>query len=285
MKKSPAVADATLLAMTAFWGISFVIVKGALDEADPLSFLALRFLVAGAACVLFSRRALLDPRLWRPGAWLGVFLFLGFLFQTWGLATTTPSRSAFITSLFVVFVPICQWVMFKKRPARSAFVGSALAITGTYLLSGASFGGGLSTGDWLTVACAAAYAVQIVLTSHWAKDVAPVPLVGVEILVVAALACVAALFGERRVVWSNDFVSAVVAMGVIATAAGIAVQTWAQQRTSAVRAALIIALEPVFATAWSIWRGREAFDPRVLEGGGLILAGVVVSELFKPKEP
>lgn len=284
MKKSTS-AEAALLAMTAFWGVSFVIVKDALDEADPFSFLALRFIVAGAACIAISRGALLDRALWRPGAWMGLFLFAGFLFQTWGLATTTPSRSAFLTSLFVVFVPIVELVMFRKAPARSAVAGSALAICGTYLLSGASFGGGLSKGDWLTVLCAVSYAVQIVLTGHWAKSLAPIPLTSVEIIVVAVLACIAGAVGEQRVAWSTGFVSAVVAMGLVATAAGIIVQTWAQRRTAAVRVALIIALEPVFATAWSLWRGREEFDPRGVAGGALILCGVVVAEVLKPKEP
>lgn len=279
-------ADAVLLLVVAFWGVSFVIVKGALDDADAFTFLALRFTVAAIALAALERRALLDRSLWRPGGWLGLFLFLGFITQTWGLETTTPSRSAFLTSLFVVFVPIFGWVMFRKRPSASAFAGSALAIGGTYLLSGASFGGGLSFGDWLTIGCAATFSVHIVLTGHWSKGRPAGALVGVQLVVVALFSWAMVPWGPFRVVWSGDFLAAVATMGVIATALGLSIQTWAQTRTAAVRAALIIALEPVFATAWSIWvRHREPYDPRVLKGGALILAGVIVSEIFKPKDP
>ena len=284
MKRQAFRADGALLAMTAFWGVSFVIVKEALDHSDPFTFLALRFVVAGLACVMVARGQLFDRALWRPGAWLGLFLFLGFIFQTWGLVTTTPSRSAFITSLFVVFVPLVQWGLLRRRPGLAAVAGALLAIGGAWVLSGASFGGGFTSGDWLTLGSAAAYSVQIVLTGHWAARLDPVPLVSLEVLVVAVLACATAPFGPRQVEPVPGFVGAVIAMGVIATALGIWVQTWAQARTTSVRAALIIALEPVFATAWSIFRGREPFDPKVLLGGGLILSGVVVSELFKRRD-
>jgi drug/metabolite transporter (DMT)-like permease len=279
--RSGAAADATLFAVVAFWGISFVIVKDALADADPLTYLALRFAVAAIASALIVRRGLFDRGLWRPAAWLAVFLFLGFVTQTWGLKTTTPSRSAFITSLFVVFVPLCQWAMFRVRPARSAFVGSALAIAGTYVLSGASFGGGLTLGDWLTVACAALYSVHIVLTGHWSKGRSPGGLVAAQMIFVAVLAAAAVPLGPVHLAATPGLLFAVLATGVVATSIGLSVQTWAQTRTSAPRAALIIALEPVFAAAWSMGRGHEAYDARVLQGGGLVMLGVVIAEVFK----
>jgi drug/metabolite transporter (DMT)-like permease len=260
-------------------------VKGALDDSDAYTFLALRFSVAAAVAGAIAGRQLIDPRLVRPGAWLGLFLFLGFATQTWGLHTTSPSRSAFITSLFVVFVPLFRWVMFTRSPSASAFAGAALAILGTYVLTGASLGGGLSRGDWLTVACAAAYSVHIVLTEAWSKELPSVPLVTAQVIVVAALAWLTVPLGPQRLVASTDFAVAVLLTGIVATALGISIQTWAQSRTTAVRAALIIALEPVFATAWSVFTGREPYEPRVLQGGALVLLGVGVAEVFRPRAP
>jgi drug/metabolite transporter (DMT)-like permease len=274
-------ADALLIGITSFWGISFAIVKDALADSDAFTFLALRFAVAAAASVAVQRRALLDRALWRPAVVLGLFLFLGFLTQTWGLETTTPSRSAVITSLFVVFVPLCQWALFSRRPAPVAFGGAALAIGGTYVLSGADFSGGLTRGDWLTVACAAAYAVHITLTGRWAKGRSPGALVGVQMMVVAVLSAAVVPLGPMRVHASWGFALAVLSMGVVATTVFLSAQTWAQSRTSAVRAALILALEPVFAAAWSMGRGHEPYEPKVVLGGGLVLLGVVIAELFK----
>ncbi|MBK7863075.1 MAG: DMT family transporter [Archangiaceae bacterium] len=282
---SALVADSALLGITVFWGVSFALVKDALDDADPFTFLALRFSVAAVASAALVRGGLKDRTLWRPAGWLAIFLFGGFITQTWGLATTTPSRSAFITSLFVMFVPLCEWLLFKKRPAASAFVGSALAIAGTYVLSGASFGGGLSLGDWVTVGCAALFSVHIVLTGHWAKDRDPGGLVAAQMLLVAALAWLAVPFGPMRLTLSLAFAARVLATGTIGTALGLSVQTWAQSRTTAVRAALILALEPVFAAAWSMGSGREPYDPRVLQGGALMLVGVLVAEVFKGRGP
>lgn len=272
-------ADGTLLALTAFWGVSFSIVKGALDDSDPFTFLALRFLVGAFAAALIARTRLLDRTLVRPAAALGVFLFLGFLTQTWGLQTTTPARSAFITGLFVVFVPFFSWAFFKRRPAWTAFVAVALAFAGMYRLSGADLGGSLSAGDWLTFACAIAYAVHLVLTEHYAKGRDAGPLVSLQLVVVAALACAVWPFAPHRWAPTLGYGVAVLVAGVFSTALAISLQTWAQARTSAVRAALIIAVEPVFATAWSVFRGRDTLDARLVEGGTFILLGVAVSEL------
>ncbi len=267
-----------MLALTAFWGASFTIVKGALDDSDPFTFLALRFAVGSVAAGLIAGRQLLSRSLWRPGVTLGVFLFLGFLTQTWGLATTTPGRSAFITGLFVVLVPFTSWVLFRRRPHASAFVAAALAVFGLYWLTGARLLGGFTVGDALTLACAVAYAVHMVLTERYAATQPAVPLATLQLFVVALCSPSAVLpLVDRHVVVTTDSEVAVLVAGIVSTALAIALQMWAQTRISAVRTALIVALEPVFSTAWSVFRGRDTLEPRSLLGGALIIVAVLIS--------
>jgi drug/metabolite transporter (DMT)-like permease len=156
-------ADAVLAGITAFWGATFIVVKDALDDADPLSFLVLRFGLGALGLALVARKGLLDPRVWKPGGVLGLFLFVGYALQTWGLKFTTPSRSAFITSLCVVLVPFVSTAMFRRLPGWPSLLGAGLAAAGLAALTG-GLSGTVSVGDALTLGCAVSYAVHITLT-------------------------------------------------------------------------------------------------------------------------
>ncbi|HLL81111.1 MAG TPA: EamA family transporter, partial [Longimicrobium sp.] len=105
-------ADAVLLGLTAVWGLTFAVVKGALDQADPFAFLALRFTLGAAAATLIAGRRLLHVPSVRAGLVLAPFLFCGFALQTMGLRYTTASRSAFFTGLCVVLVPFVQVALY-----------------------------------------------------------------------------------------------------------------------------------------------------------------------------
>lgn len=274
-------ADGALALMTAFWGTTFVVVKGALGDGDPYSFLALRFALGALVLSAVARRQMLEPRMLRRGLLLGLFLFLGFVLQTVGLVSTTPSRSAFLTGLYVVFVPVLGLALFRRVPRVSSWVGVGLAVVGLRYLTGAELGGGwgLSLGDWLTLGCAVAYAVHMLLTERYAPKTGVVPLVAVQLWVVAVLSTLCLPFVGPRVTWTPAFLGAVAFCGVVASALALCVQTWAQARTTAVRVALICSMEPVFAAVYSVALGYETLGVREWVGGGLIVLGVLVAEL------
>ncbi|QRN99437.1 DMT family transporter [Archangium violaceum] len=273
-------ADGALLLITAFWGTTFVVVKGALGHGDPYSFLTLRFTLGALALTAVARRQMLVPQTLRRGLLLGVFLFLGFVLQTVGLVSTTPSRSAFITGLYVVFVPLLGLALFRRMPRVTSWVGVVLAAVGLRYLTGADVGeGGLSSGDWLTLGCAVAYALHILLTERYAPKSGVVPLVAVQLWVVAVLSALCLPFTETRVEWAPIFIVAVAFCGLIASAMALCVQTWAQARTTAVRVALICSMEPVFTAVYSVGLGYEMLGVREWVGGGLIVSGVLVAEL------
>ncbi|WP_223637257.1 DMT family transporter [Corallococcus sp. EGB] len=279
-------ADGALVLLTVFWGLTFVVVKDALAFADPFTFLTLRFVVGATVLGVIARGRMFAPGIIPKGLLLATVLFLCFALQTVGLQTTTPSRAAFLTGLNVLFVPLLSMVLLRRLPRWGTTVGVVLAAVGLYWLTQPGQGeapsggaGGLHLGDWLSIGCALAYAGHILLTERFASKDNALGLVAVQLVGVAVLSALCLPFGERRLEWSPPLVVAVLACGVLASAVAILVQTWGQARTTAVRAALIFALEPVFASAYSVAVGREVLGAKEWLGGALIVVGVFASEL------
>ncbi|MBN1205779.1 MAG: DMT family transporter [Myxococcaceae bacterium] len=274
-------ADGVLVLLTVIWGTTFVVVKDALGHGDAFTFLALRFAVGAGVLSLRAGRRLLSPGVLRRGAVLGGFLFAGFALQTVGLEDTTPSRSAFITGLYVLLVPLVVLALFRRVPRVSSLLGVVLSAVGLYYLTRAEVGAaqGISRGDLLTLGCAVAYAFHIAFTERYAPKEGVEALVAVQLWGVALLSVLCLPFVEARVEWAPAFLGAVLFCGVVASAVALSMQMWAQARTSAVRAAIVYSLEPVFAGAFSVLLGYERLGGREWVGGGLIILGVLVSEL------
>jgi drug/metabolite transporter (DMT)-like permease len=275
-------ADAVLVSITAFWGVTFVVVKDAVVLADPFTFLALRFSLGAVLLTLAAWRGIRGAALLWAGSGLGALLFIGFAAQTSGLQFTTPSRSAFLTGLSVLLVPFLSIAFHRRRPPPASLFGVALAVGGLWLLAGGKSRGashGLGRGDALTLLCALAFALHITLIERLARRHAPAPLVAVQLWTVAALALVALCLLGPRLAATPALWSAVLITGIGGSALALVLQAWAQARTTAVRAALVYALEPVFAAAYSVALGREQLEAKELLGGGLIVLGVLVSEL------
>jgi drug/metabolite transporter (DMT)-like permease len=274
-------ADGVLVVVTAIWGASFVVVQDAVRLADPFTFLVLRFTLGALVLSVRDWRAFGDRRLLVSGLGLGALLFLGFITQTMGLQFTTPSRSGFLTGLSVLLVPFVGLVLFRKWPSPPVLLGVVLAVVGLWFLTGgiSESEGATARGDLLTIGCAIAFAFYIVLLEPAARQHRSTPLVAVQLWTVALLALAALPFVPRHFTASPALWWAVGYTGVLSTAVCLLAQTWAQARTSAVRAALIFALEPVFAALWSVALGRERLGGRELTGGTLIVLGIVAAEL------
>ncbi|HZH04150.1 MAG TPA: DMT family transporter [Myxococcaceae bacterium] len=274
-------ADLVLVALTALWGVTFSVVKGSLAFADPWSFLAVRFALGAAVLLPWVGRRVLHRDTLKYGLGLGLLLFLGYALQTTGLRHTTPSRSAFITGLCVLLVPLLSTALFRKAPGVWASAGTVLAVVGLYRLTADELGGegGTVEGDLLSLGCAVAYAVHILLTGRYARKAPALPLVTVQLSTVACCAALYLPWAERRFEPRAELWIGLGVCGVLASAVAIGLQTWAQGRTSPVRAALIFSLESVFAALYSVAVGMEKLGAREVVGGGLILLGVGVSEV------
>jgi drug/metabolite transporter (DMT)-like permease len=273
-------AEAFLVVVTAIWGCTFVVVKGALADASPLPFLAARFVLAGVLLLVILGRGQVERRTIFPGSVLGLFLFAGYLFQTWGLIYTTPSKSAFLTGFSVILVPLLM-MLSGVRMGSATILGGVLGLFGIYLLVAPSGMAAVNRGDILTLAGAFSFAVHIILVGYYTNKFSFLHLVPVQVLAVGLLSLVAlSLVPDQTLHWTGRLVVAILITAVLATGVAFSVQNWAQQYTPAAHTALIFALEPVFAALFSRLVMKEHLGGRVLVGSGLILAGMIVSEIW-----
>lgn len=282
---SERLASVALLAATAVWGATFVTVKDSLAASDSFTFLFLRFGVGALAAVALTRGRGFSRALLRPGLLLGVLLFGGYTLQTVGLETTTPARSAFITGLTVIFVPFVSWRLNGQRPPVRAFVAPLVALIGLQRLTGVSLADPVPLGDALTLGCAVIYAGHISATGKWGRGVPALPLTAVQLGVVAVLSAASWPFVARRFEPTAAYWGAVLFTGVVASALAIGAQVWAQAKLTAVRAAVIYSLEPVFALLFAVAMGLGVPTSAELVGGCFILGAVLISEVdFKARQ-
>ena len=273
-----------LAGITLIWGATFVLVKQALQDVSALLFLALRFSLASLALGLvfrpLSSKFSNPATLLRGGVLAGLCLFSGYLFQTFGLKYTTPSKSAFITGLSIVMVPLLSGLLRRKLPQISEGLGVAAATLGMGLMTLEGEALAIGRGDLLTLACAFSFAVHIVVVGHYAPQVSFAALTLVQIVTAAVLASGSFWWAEAMVIrWRPGVAVALVVTGLLATALAFSVQAWAQQHTTATRTALVFALEPVFAWATSFLLTGELLSLRATLGALLILCGILCAEL------
>jgi drug/metabolite transporter (DMT)-like permease len=267
------------------WGATFVIVKSALTEISAVFFLALRFGIATACmALLFARpfrragsRAVL--RGLRGGAAAGVFLWAGYMLQTFGLKYTSAGKSGFVTGLYIVLVPVIGAVIYRRPPQISEVLGILAATAGLVLMTLPSLELGMNIGDALTIGCAVAFAFQLLLVGHYSQRENFEAVALGQIASAALLSAVSLIAEPPKAVWNSNVIFALLLTSIFATAIAFALQTWAQQYTTATRTALLFALEPVFALLTAVSIGGERFTLTALLGAALILGGILLVEL------
>jgi drug/metabolite transporter (DMT)-like permease len=278
-------SDLTLTAACLLWGVSFVIVKDALDSATPLAFVAVRFGLAAAVLAPFAglkggwtKQELL------AGALLALLLGAGFIAQTAGLVYTTPSRSAFIVGVSSVLAPPIALVTLRERARVTMLIALIVATFGIWLLTNPE-AGGLNKGDLLTFVTAVAFGGQIVAISALAPRYSMPRLLWLEITGTAVLAGIAAPLAEAiRIDWSTGFVGALLFVTLGATVLALLLQLRAQREMSSARAAVIFCSETLFAavTSWVVLGERMSLSQWI--GGGLILGGMLVTAIPDSKK-
>ncbi len=278
-RRTTAAATLALLAVTATWGSTFFLIKDLLDRVPVLDFLALRFAVATLALALLFPRAL--RRMSRParraGLVLGGLYGLAQILQTAGLAHTPASVSGFITGLYVVATPVLAAVLLRQRVAAATWVAVALALAGLAVLTLSGFSVGY--GEALTFVAAILYALHIVGLGAWSTPADAMGMAVVQLAVISVVCFVAtAPDGVVLPDTTTDWV-AVLYMALVAGAFAMAAQTWAQAHLPPTRAAIIMTMEPVFAAGFAVLFGGEQLSWRMLVGGGMVLAAMLLVEL------
>ncbi len=291
--------------VVAVWGSTFVLIKGALADATPAAFNLARMTLAFAVLAVAYHRFWREIRLWQvaSGALVGLCLATGYQFQTTGLARTTPSKSAFITGLLVVLVPLLSAIPGLRppgaRPPRwNAFLGAALAFLGIVLLTAPALPArepaslmsqaarllpdltSMNLGDLLTLGCAVAFAFHCLALSHISPRIRFQPLALLQVGFCALfMALSLPLIEHPHITWTPRLAVALAITAVLATAAALSIQSWAQRVLPPTHIALLLTLEPVFAwiTAFLVMGERMGLRPSC--GALLILAGIALTEL------
>ena len=283
-------SELALIGIAAVWGLTFVMVKDAIEELPTMAFLAYRFIPAALiVAVVFHRRLKVLPAAgWRAGLVMGVFLTGGYVFQTLGLEETTASNTGFITGLFVVLTPVLGAVFLRQRLPVVAWAAAAVAALGLWLLSG----GGTDfnfRGDGLVLLCSISLAAHILATAGAVKAYDVGALLAIQLGVVGLVTlAIGAVAGDLERPEGATVWSALIVTSLIASALGFFVQTFAQQHAPPARTALILAAEPAFAGLFGWLLNDERLTATGWLGAALIMASIVAVEIiprFRPPRP
>ncbi|MGN7762765.1 DMT family transporter [Paenibacillus sp. 22594] len=293
------IADLSLLLVAMMWGCTFLIVQNAVKVLPPLAFNSIRFI--GAALLLALITAVFYRREWRLLSWrmtghallLGLFLFLGYGFQTMGLLYTTTSNTGFITGLSVVLVPFLSLALLRHAISRYTWFSAGLAVAGLYLLTFTGSALSLNQGDALVLLCAVAFALQVAYTGVYAPRYPALPLATLQLAFVGLLSVLASLLvdGPAPLAHSGALIMKPEVLWALLISIGPTsafafwIQTACQKYTTPSRVAIIFATEPVFAALTGLAFGGESLGVSVLLGCLCILAAMLMAELSPEPGP
>ncbi|MBC8312004.1 MAG: DMT family transporter [Candidatus Marinimicrobia bacterium] len=287
ISKRTRLAQFGLVFTTLAWGATFVMVKEGLNHAQPFTFGAYRFLIATicAAFLVRSQIFQIHKEEIYSAIICGFFLFTGYAFQNFGLwenefyTSTTPSKSAFITSISILMVPIMLVIAGIQNVSSRIWIAIFLATIGLYLLLDPT-GSGISMGDIFTFGCATSFAIHIILQDKYAKKGIHVTrFFLIQVLAVTVLSFICSFFFDTQSPsWTPELINALLMTGIVATTIAILIMVWAQQILTPSQTALIFSLEPVFAAVFSWILIGELLGFWGWVGGILVVIAVVWSE-------
>lgn len=284
MKKWLAIGG--LILVTVIWGGGFVASDIALESMKPFQIMMFRFLLASVLMGMISlgqknreEKSVDHIGAIRAGILMGIALFVGFSLQIIGLQYTTPSKNAFLTALNVVIVPFIAFIILKKKIRVKGIIGAILSVVGVALLS---LNGNLTLGlgDALTLICAVGFAFQIFFTSEFVKKYPVSVLNMVQMITAFVLSAVSLVFfGETDFQVTTQGWLSVLYLGVISTTLCYLLQTACQRYVDETKAAIVLSMESVFGTIFSIIILHEVITLRMVIGCVIILTAVIISNL------
>ena len=300
MSQNRFVAQVGLVLTTLAWGATFVLVKDSLEYAKPFTFIFFRFIIATLAILPFiflNKKRNFFNRINNSeigfGLICGLLLFIGYAFQNFGLEITIPSKSAFITSISVLIVPIILVFYKNEITTPRLWISILIVILGLYLLIDPGSGVEQSNekygkdaflpnlGDMLTFGCAIFFAMHIIAQSDAVKNkINLIRFFIIQCLSVSLFSGLCALIiNEPAIPWEHPQINilywSLIINGMIATTFAIFVMIWAQKILSAGETAVIFSLEPIFAALFSIFMGVESFGVLQWTGGIIVVLSVI----------
>lgn len=279
-----------ILGAALIWGSSFVILKSTLDSVPTLYLLAIRFTVGGLILLFPCARQLrkLDGKTVLAGLAMGSCLFCAYVFQTYGLAETTPGKNAFLSATYCLVVPFLYWIFRRQRPNRWNFLAAAVCLGGIGLVS---LDGSLSMGrgDLLSLISGFFFALHILVIYLVSQDRSPLMLTMLQFFF-AALYCWGGglLFEEFPRQIPGEALWSLAYLCVMATCVTLLLQSFGQKHCPPSTVAVLLTLESVFGTILSVIMG-EKLTFQIAAGFILIFTAILISEtqlrFFKKIKP
>jgi len=272
-----------LLLMTAAWGSTFFLIKDVVTRIPVADLLAIRFAIASVAlAIIAAPRLRLSRTVLMYGSLLGLLYGSAQILQTTGLAHTAASVSGFVTGLYVVVTPLLTALLLRRRIPRLTWLAASLATVGLGVL--ALHGFALGYGELLTLVAAVIYAGHIVALGRFSTPETTLSLSLVQLIVITLVSAIAAWWpttgsgaGIQLPNSAGDWLI-VLYLALIASAMTMVLQTWAQAHIEPSRAAVIMAMEPVWAAAFAVALGGETITLRMIIGGLAILSAMYLVE-------
>ncbi len=289
-------SELILILVTLLWGATFVIVKEALNDVSSMAFIAVRFLIAAAILLPFMRKKKFTNQNISAGILLGVLLFMGFATQTVGLKFTSATKSGFLTGTAVIIVPLLQIIIEKRAPTKGVIIGTILVMLGiTFLSSGGNsilsllsdLGSNFNIGEGLTLICALFFALYIIYLDIETSRYDLWTLLFLQIITTAVLSILfLVVFTETNLEpfkfdLTNNLIWAIFYTSIFATLITTALQTKYQKNVTPAKAGIIFSFEPIFAAVFAFFILGEKITNFGYLGAGLIILGLLVSELYE----
>ncbi len=288
-------SELILIFATMLWGGTFAVVKSSMKDSSPMIFMGWRFLIASIVLVpfVFKFKNEFNKRSLFAGGLLGLFYFLGFATQTIGLKYTLATKSAFITAVSVVLVPLMQTTIEKRPPKKGAVIGTILVFIGVLFLSSggnniiaflSDLGSNFNIGDFLTLLCAFFFALYIVYLDRASSSHGFWVILFMQIAVTSIFSFIFAYLLDAASLETIKFnLTANLIYGLIYTAffttlLTTIILTKYQKNISPTKAALIYSLEPLFASLFAYFLLGETLGFFALIGATFILIGLIISE-------
>ncbi|GIK22294.1 MAG: DMT family transporter [Ignavibacterium sp.] len=293
--------EIALFSMTIIWGATFALMKDAFSDISPSLFVGIRFTLAALFIIpfAFNRLKLINKQTFLAGSILGVFYFSGFATQTIGLNLTTATKSGFITGTFVVFIPILQLIIERRKPGWFNLISVALVLIGLLMLSSGGnnlinfvqkLGSDFNLGDLLTLICALLFAFQVVYVDIFTKKYDYLPMVFVQLLITSIggflLAFVFSFTSLEtfRFALTGNLVFTILYTSIFASVLATIIQLKYQKVVSPTKAGIIYSIEPIFAAVFAYFLLNEKISNFGLAGCVLIFSGLILSEIFSVKD-
>lgn len=277
-KSHPLLASFALIIATALWGSSFAITQVVVTQMDLISGMFARSLIAVTILFLIRPKSVIriNKSDFKNASVIGIFLGSGYLLQSWGLQYTTATASGFIAGMFVVFTPLVCALIFRDRIRGITWLAILVAVFGLGIMT--LRGVGFGFGESITLVTALMWSLQITFLSRWGRPEIAWAVTTIQMLVVAVMSLVLAAALGTLEMPPNTLWDELVYLGAGAGALALLLQTWGQAQVSAVRAAIIFTLEPVWGAIFSVIIVADVITPPIAIGGALIISAMLISE-------